>query len=347
MIIYNNELFIREELNGVTVYEKATNLYMFYEGLEMNVFEGVSAIWKVKKILSANAYRINRNISFSMPFRVNWLIEEKCNLDCIYCFANDKMQEYETKDNILATAKHILNLGIINVGISGGEPTLSPFLEDILESFNGKCSLNIDTNGTLSSLRKNANLLKQANALVRITLDATEPELLAKLRPSKNPDFDQLSEIYMNITELQQVGVPLMVHTVITKYNIGHLEKIAVKLVDLGVKRWHLYGVNYSEKCKDFYDSIKVTNNEIETAYLSLKEKYGDKINMSVYFDEGNYSANSVILIDSKGRFILDSIKEGISYIGNDPRKPTLAEIKDALDIKMHCFGYLWIPDLI
>lgn len=347
MKIYDNELFIRQELNGITVYEKSTNLYAFYEGLKIETFDELSSIADVKSVLASNEYRINRNIDFSMPFRLNWLIEEKCNLDCIYCFADDKMMESETRDKILSTVNHIISLGIMNVGISGGEPTLNPYLKDVLECFNGKCSINIDTNGTLPSLRKNAALLKEANVLVRITIDSVDSDILAKLRPSKKSGFNQLSEIYKNIIELQKYKVPLMIHTVITKVNIDYLEAIAEKLIELGVKRWHLYGVNYSEKCKDIYNEIKVSGVEIEKTYLAIKEKYGDKINMSVYFDEGNYSANSVILIDSKGRFYLDSIKQGINYIGCNSCEPTLEEIESALDVKMHCFGYLWTPDMM
>ena len=55
--------------------------------------------------------------------------------------------------------------------------------------------------------------------------------------------------------------------------------------------------------------------------------------------------ANSVLLIDSKGRFYLDSIFNGINYIGHNPKKPTLDEIKDSIDIELHHLGYLWVDD--
>lgn len=160
MKIYENELYIREEVNGVTVFEEQSNMYCFYEGMVMDDFERVFSLEDCKAFLEKNKGKISRNIDFSVPFRVNWLIEERCNLDCIYCFADDKMLFEGSNRNIIETVDYILELGVINVGISGGEPTLNPYLTDIINRFEGKCSLSIDTNGTLPLLRENAELLQ-------------------------------------------------------------------------------------------------------------------------------------------------------------------------------------------
>ena len=57
----NKELFIREELNGITVYDIVKNIYKFYEGVELkeyfakneklekNKFENRKMINKVKE----------------------------------------------------------------------------------------------------------------------------------------------------------------------------------------------------------------------------------------------------------------------------------------------------------
>lgn len=347
MLEIENKIYIRPEINGITVYEKDTNLYKFYENVNFEEIEDIKGLAKVEEFLEKNKNHINTNIKFSHPFRINWLIEERCNLDCIYCFADDKMENNETRENILETANHILDLGFMNVGLSGGEPTINPYLKDVIDTFKGKCSINIDTNGTLEQLGDMAKLLKEANVLVRITIDSVNSEILEKVRPSKNKKMNQLELIKKNIKKLQKENVPIMIHTVITQINKNYLKDIAEVLVDLGVNRWHIYGVNYSEKCKKFYDKIKLTNEELNSIYLDIKKQYGDKINMSVYFDEGNYSANSVLLINSEGKFYLDSITNGIHYIGNNSKLPTLDEINKELNTELHCKGYLWTPDLL
>lgn len=347
MIEIENKIYIRSEKNGITVYEKDTNLYKFYENISIDEIKNMKDLQEIQDYLDEHSSYISTNIDFSQPFRINWLIEERCNLDCIYCFADDKMENNETKENILETANHILNLGFMNVGLSGGEPTINPYLKDVIEIFKGKCSINIDTNGTIEQLGDMAQLLKEANVLVRITIDSVNTEVLDKVRPSKNKKLNQLEIIKSNIRKLQNENVPIMIHTVVTQINKNHLFDIAKELVDLGVKRWHMYGVNYAEKCKDFYEEIKLTNSELNDIYLDVKKEYGDKINMSIYFDEGNYSANSVLLINSEGKFYLDSITNGIHYIGQNPKFPTLDEINSELDTKLHCKGYLWTPDLL
>lgn len=347
MIEIENKLYIRPEKNGITVYEKDTNLYKFYENLEIKKIEKLNTLKEIQEYLDTKSNLVSTNIDYSKPFRINWLIEERCNLDCIYCFADDKMENNETRENILETANHILDLGVMNVGLSGGEPTISPYLKDVIETFKGKCSINIDTNGTINQLGDMAKLLKEANVLVRITIDSVNPKILSKVRPCKNKNLKQLEIIKDNIKKLQKENVPVMIHTVVTQINKDYLFDIAKELVDLGVKRWHMYGVNYAEKCKDFYEDIKLTNSELNEVYLAVKKEFGDKINMSVYFDEGNYSANSVLLVNSEGKFYLDSIKNGIHYIGENPKLPTLEEINNDLDTKLHCKGYLWTPNLL
>lgn len=346
MLSFGNELYVRSEPNGITVYEKKTNLYKFYKNISMECLQSFSTAAQVRAYLEPMQQRISRDIVFGAPFHVNWLIEETCNMDCIYCFAHDKMNRHRAKEAIRRTAEHILSLGILNVGLSGGEPTMNPYLAEVLKILDGRCSINLDTNGTLPCLRDMSVLLKHANVLVRVTLDAVDDDTLRRLRPAKSA-FIQLPAIRQNITAMLAHGVPLMVHTVVTQYNLNRLAGIAEELVRLGVQRWHLYGVNYSEKCKDIYDQIKVTQEELVKAYMAVKNAYGDKIEMSVYFDEGSYSANSVLLVDSDGRFYLDSIRNGIHYIGTDPTSPSAEEICAAMDIPLHCKGYLWTPDCL
>jgi len=105
-IVFNidNKLYIREEKNGITVYEKDSNLYKFYKGLNINKIQNIKEYIKVNDYLEKNNSKISTEIDFYSPFRINWLIEERCNLDCIYCFAYDKMENNETRDNILETA---------------------------------------------------------------------------------------------------------------------------------------------------------------------------------------------------------------------------------------------------
>jgi len=339
-----NRFFIREEKNGITVYERSSNLFNFYEGITWNdvVNSGVSNADDFEDFLESISDRISINIDSKYPFNINWLIEDKCNLDCIYCFADDKFYLDRDRDSI-STAKSILRLNSLTVGITGGEPTLNPDIDKIIEMFAGKIAITIDTNGTTPKIIKLIPLLKKANVMVRITIDTVDNDLLNKLRPPKHmPEggYDQVGILTKNIKALVDAGVPVMVHTVLTKLNINKTEDIAETLIDIGVKRWHLYGVNYAEKCKHFFEKIKVTKKEVSDNKELLLSKYGDEINIT-HSLEDDFSANAVVLINSNGEFFVDTITDGIRYIGQNPKKPTIEELAEYLNYDRHADCYL------
>lgn len=339
-----NKFFIREERNGITVYERASNLFNFYEGVtwEDVINAEVSNAEDFKRFLDGVADKISTNIDSRYPFNINWLIEDKCNLDCIYCFADDKFNLDRDRDAI-STAKSILKLNSLTVGITGGEPTLNPDIDKIIEMFAGKIAITIDTNGTTPKIIQLIPLLKKANVMVRITIDTVDNDLLNKLRPPKHMPaggYDQVGILKRNIKALVDAGIPIMVHTVLTKLNINKTENIAETLIGLGVKRWHLYGVNYSEKCKHFFDKIKVSKSEVSANKDLLLKKYGNHINIT-HSLEDDFSANAVVLVNSNGQFFVDTITEGIRYVGSNPKKPTIDDLSKLLNYDRHVDCYL------
>lgn len=341
MIVINNTIYIRKEKNGITVYNSKDNLYKFYENIKYRDIVHIKKDEEKLKYLEKNEEKINKNIVYTFPFRINWLVCESCNLDCIYCFANDKMRKKENKMSILKTVEHILKLKTMVIGITGGEPTLNPYLYDIIDKLTGKCAICIDTNGTLPLSNKLIKKIKESNALVRITIDAFNEATLNKIRTAKNPNLNQLRNIQTNIEKLKSEDVCFMIHTVITKYNKDELDDVANNLIALGVKRWHLYGVNYCEKCKKYYDEIRVQKRELEKIYKYLTDKYGEQLNISLYYDEKKYNERAVILVNSDGKFFLDTIRSGMKFIGKNSKRPSKMEIEKFLDVKAHCNGYL------
>ena len=341
MVAINNITYVRKEENGVTVYNAEDNLYKFYENLKYRDIVHIKKDEEKLEYLEKNKEKINKNIIYTSPFRINWLISENCNLNCVYCFADDKMGKKGNKMHILKTVRHILKLNTMVVGITGGEPTLNPYIYNIIDKLCGKCAICIDTNGTVLLNDKLIKKIKESNALVRITIDTFNETILNKVRIAKSSKLDQLKNIQQNIEKLRFANALFMVHTVVTMYNKDELEALANNLIALGVKRWNLYGVNYCEKCKDYYEQIKVEKQELEDICKCLIYKYGDKLDISVHYDEEKYNERAVILVDSDGKFFLDTIKSGIRFIGKNSKKPSKNEIEKFLDVNAHCNGYL------
>lgn len=336
------QCIIRSEKNGVTIYDNITDQYVFYSSLTFDQLSNIKSSHELRKILTSYAGCISKSIDYSAPFRVNWLLETRCNLDCIYCFANDKMKTPLLFDDFDHTMTiHLLKrLKVMNVGITGGEPTLNPNLLDIVSKVSEFATVNIDTNGTIECFNESfIKVLKLQNVLVRISVDSFNEDLAKRVRPFKKKDhsYDILKR---NISHLIKNDVNVLVHTVVTSYNIDDLYLLAQELIKLRVKRWHIYGVHKSSKCADIYEQIRVSAIELESTVQKLKQLFYDKIHISMFLDDKKYSENSILFVDHTGRLFVDSVQSGVKFIDTSIVDPIPA-VANSLNIKAHCNDYL------
>ena len=340
---------LRNEHNGLTVYDRKNHLFYFYEGVfieDLPDEDGQAEITGIRKLMAEKEELLTTNVMSDGPFSICWLISGNCNLDCIYCFAGNKMiANSSASPDETATVRHILGLKPLCVTLTGGEPTLNPKTGDVLQILKGKAGTVLDTNGTTPQLMKLIPVLKDTNTTVRLTVDILDDEILGRLRPwnaSSGHGADAQSEILRkNIRALTEAGVPLVVHTVLTRYNIGKLEATAEELIRLGVRRWHFYAVNYSEKCSSFYDMIKVSKQEACDYTDALAERFGDALQITCPRNDIGNRERAVLMIDSSGRFCVDTIRSGCLFPGKDPFFPTKEEILAALDYELHKQAYL------
>lgn len=347
---------LRNERNGLTVYDRKEHLFTFFEGIfaeDLTEENGQVKSEALDRLLSEDKERLTKNVQSDSPFNVCWMISGRCNLDCIYCFAEDKMaMKKAIPYDEMATAQHILDLNSLSVVLTGGEPTLNPKLKDVLTFFKGKVGTVLDTNGTTPQLKKLIPVLKDADTTVRLTVDTLDNEILNTVRPRKtvptgeNADraacvYDQAELLRKNIRALTEAGVPVVIHTVLTRYNIGNLEKTAEELTRFGIRRWHFYTVNYSQKCSAFYEKIRVSRQEACRYTDSLAERFGNHLKITCPANEIGNRERAVLLIDSSGRFCVDTVRNGCRFLGDDPFSPKKEEIMAGLDYELHKQAYL------
>jgi len=339
MMYTKGNYFIRREKNGITILYKSKHLYRFYQNVSLDEIINMS----IKELENYFKNRkSNKNIIFEHPFKVSWLIEEKCNLDCIYCIAHNKMYKDLKLCGLADTAAHIIKLKIMNVCISGGEPFLSSGLSQIIAILSRKCAITIDTNGTICILKDMLEILKKANVLIRISVDSLNKDIVNKVRPAKNKYTGKyLRNIIENIKILTENNIDVMIHTVITNINKDDLVMLGEKLIELGITRWHLFEVIRSSKCEPIYNEIKVASPDLIEIKERLLKKFGDRMDITFDFDKMKSNSKVVLLIDNQGRFFLDTFVDGIKFIGEIPEKPSIEEINEKLDILGHCNEYL------
>ena len=339
MYSIDNELFIREELNGITIYNTIFNTYNFYEGCSIsNFFDKYETLTRKNLYSYLNNYTETKNIKFKYPFRINWLVSDCCNLKCIYCFADNKLNF--TGDNNVdykRIVRNLLNYKPLCVGLTGGEPTLNPNLKNIISELCGRCAIIIDTNGTTQGLNMCLDLLRKSNATVRITLDSVDDSIINIVRPYFKNSFEIIAQ---NIKQLLDNNINVIIHTVVTQKNIKFIPTIYDYIMDKKIVRWQLYPVCYTEKCKTIYNFIKVTDEELEQLEEVLADKNKNHIDIKIYRNKSDFSARAVLMLDSRGNYFVDTIFNGIEYCGFDFKKPSIKELENSLDIKNHIDDY-------
>jgi len=193
---------------------------------------------------------------------------KQCNFDCLYCelapmATVDKQTEIISVEEIIDAIKPHLNSKIDVITLTAnGEPTLYPYLSELIEAINaikGKTQTLILTNSaTLIDKRVYSALLKLDQ--VKLSLDAISSDVFKKIdRPHKSIQVD---EIVQKVIEFSQeyrgklfIEI-LFVHTLNdTKEEISKLNTTLLKVhanrVDLGTidrpPAYPVMGISYKE----------------------------------------------------------------------------------------------------
>jgi radical SAM protein with 4Fe4S-binding SPASM domain len=194
-------------------------------------------------ILDPREFREGESIEYYHPINdpyphvLIWEVTWRCNLRCIYCFANagDTPINYrELNYNEIKNLVDKLHGTVTYIFLSGGEPTLYPYFLDLLRLLNEKDFIIIlSTNGIL--LSKKPELIKKVAELVdevHIPLDGSKPEIHNTLRGG-------YAEAVMTLQELVKLNGPLVaVDTVVTKLNYDDIGNIIDFCANLGVDAW-------------------------------------------------------------------------------------------------------------
>ncbi|GIW42893.1 MAG: cyclic pyranopterin monophosphate synthase [Candidatus Binatia bacterium] len=180
--------------------------------------------------------RFGRNIDY---LRVS--IIDHCNLRCVYCMPLQGLR-LTRPDELLSAAEiervvhAAAQIGFAKVRLTGGEPTLRPDLEDIVQriaSIRGIHDLSMTTNGIL--LPKMAERLRQAGLKrVNIHVDSLHPGRLQRIMR-----FGTLEEIWAGIEAAERAGLcPIKLNVVVAR---GYNDEDVVDLARLTlIHPWHV-----------------------------------------------------------------------------------------------------------
>jgi len=190
------------------------------------------------------------------PLNIFLQLTMKCYTDCIYCYANRKMQlgEFLSFEKVLSLMEEAKSIGVVNFDINGGEVLLRP---DCMEIISALLKNNyypyISTKVPIS--KEKIELLKETGLkTIQISLDSIDRSILKKMVRTNNAYIDQMKQTLIHLNE---AGFNIYINTIITSYNSD--TKILEELVSFlsqfkNVKRIRFNGVGYSiyKSAEDF-----------------------------------------------------------------------------------------------
>jgi radical SAM protein with 4Fe4S-binding SPASM domain len=179
-----------------------------------------------------------KTVSFpTSPQAVYWTVTQRCNLRCVYCFAEASPAHHDELDTAtsLIVADSIASAEPKWVFFTGGEPMVRPDLYELA----GRCK----KHGIRTGLLTNATLIdhRAAEAIastfdsVAVSLDSAEPSLHDALRGKGTH-----ARTVQGIALLIQSGTTPSVNTTVTSMNIGDVMQLARLMRDMGVTEHRL-----------------------------------------------------------------------------------------------------------
>lgn len=159
------------------------------------------------------------------PIHIAWQTTPKCNLKCVYCYAN---AGEDAKADVLSTSeakKFILeasDLGVKSIVFTGGEPLTRSDILDLIE-FTSDIGLKpiLATNGTLLSdefIKK----LKEADASIAINLPTVSEEIHRRLTGASSSLKTKLSALEKCLKH----GLKCSIGAAITKLNYKDIDTL-------------------------------------------------------------------------------------------------------------------------
>ncbi|WP_406465553.1 radical SAM protein [Streptomyces sp. NBC_01622] len=213
----------------------------------------------------------------------------RCNLSCPFCFGPRHETPTMRREEAFRIAATLRQEGVQGVVISGGEPTLLPYLGDLVEELSSPLpdggsppKVVLSTNG-LASLRVMQRILPGLSwiALPLESADDKEHRELRKgVAPHREKVLDLLREVRKNY---ETVGVKL--GTVVTRRNVTG----APRVLDLIEQSWlpdvwKVYQMSETNYGADNGDWLSVGDDEFEEVVARCQEAADErKVTLRVY----------------------------------------------------------------
>lgn len=234
---------------------------------------------RIAKIHSLIEYMRIAQLKFRKPLQapleVALAITDKCNSNCIHCWASGLNRGNDLPPKVLnSVIEKLADANVLHTTLSGGEPFLRPDIFDLITQLKEYgIAVTILTNGTLlteSVVSKLARILEEDD-IIHVSLDGPNEIIYLKQRGLK-----AFYRVIDGIKLLKKNGITVRTHFVATFVNVNYLVDTYMLSNDLNVDIFSCSPVYPQSKGEKIYDPVVELKYLKEVAKLNVVKDTSD-----------------------------------------------------------------------
>src|SRR6266702_551516 len=206
-----------------------------------------------------------------------WLLAEltyKCPLQCPYCsnpleFAGARFKQELTTEEWCRVFREAKALGVLQLGLSGGEPTLRPDLDQLVRTAHG---LGLYTSLITSAYRLTRERLAALKAAgldhVQISIQGADAELSDEVAGTASYQ-DKIAAYHYT----RELGFPLTVNVVLHRRNLHQVEALIRLAESLGAERIELANTQFYGWALHNRDTLMPTKAQLDAAWRVVQRE--------------------------------------------------------------------------
>jgi MoaA/NifB/PqqE/SkfB family radical SAM enzyme len=203
-----------------------------------------------------------------------------CPQNCSCCYNKDRRGTVMDKDTIIKTARDLKKMGVVWLGLTGGEPLLNKDIVEITDSVSGDCAVKLFTTGCTLT-KELASDLKHAGVFsVSVSLDHWTAEKHDTGRRYEGAFKEALKAIDIFKSLNMDVGVSAVLSREMIRNN--QTEDFLRFLVGLDINEAWLSEVKPSSGA--FQDERQVITEEDRLKLIGLQDKYNREGKITVNY---------------------------------------------------------------
>lgn len=201
------------------------------------------------------------------PFTACLWITDYCNLNCSYCYAKPFSGTRMQTERLLKLIDEFVTLGVFDLTLAGGEPTLHPAFIDIVDrAIAGGIRVGVLSNGVSLSEELIASLetrTNQRNFMLQVSIDSTDPAV-------NDVSRGKTAKVLRTLDRLRKSPIQVQLATVINRKNLTEAHTIIDKYYP-DFKRFHFLNIQRTESALS-NPELLIEEDEALKFWLNLNE---------------------------------------------------------------------------